>query len=560
MATGTINNFPIPIIFELANREDFGMCPQLCAYIHDNVEEADYNAAASEHAIRLAIDGVSDVIGYENTGSGEGIFNNLAGVHAYFNGLSGQGNLTVGLASDTITFVGEREIIDGGGGGAIDPIPHIYSVQGGKHQYSTTLSASTLTPGSGYILAEAKTDDVIGKIFLNCVNGFSTADTLISVGNDTNSEAYIQQFNAPIVSGLIDSEKALYGPSLTGEYNWINETAGEEIKLFVGGSASTSGSVGVSIFYDQVVWPPDYGYFLGNSENNITRFNMEFDYLAPSDRGVVITPDISNNTACSKNSYIYTAGGSDDSYVSIDTISRYETKNDTVDILPRSNLSTVKRDVMSNKSSTKLFLFGGANGVNTIAETRYNTIETLTFSNDTGAVAAGAGGLPAVNRSGGTVSNSTHIWIGGGMAVGSYDSIASIAKVDVAATTAAASTAVLGTSRFQLMHCNFDTPVHGYFGPGGNQSGATELHSSLITKMVKSTETVSELDFSSLINYWAGSGCQSKSAGYIAAQQTITTGTVSDINLMLKTDFQTDVISISSVSLVPNLLGQSASI
>ena len=378
MAIGQITKFPIETKFEFATSGQFGICPQLCAYIHDVELECDPNVPVSEHGISLAIDGLKNGnVYFKNIGTGYGIWDsiNSQGLNLH-NVLVGNETTIVGNEQMTentslqITLNSEHEVIfnglELGEDGPIDPstldfCKNANSVQGGKYQYVSEIDSFNT---SGMIIAHAAVDNVIGKIFIKSIDRFIT-DTQFSIGVSGDQEKYIKKFQAPTISNLhLNHEVIKYNDGLLDkEYDWIATGDIQDIKLFYYGETPTSGKLKFNVFYDKINWAPDFGYvYYGTSlrydeelgedilGTDLSRYNMNDDTVSIRRQSFIATKGYFNVIANSFWSYI--AGGWDYPGLS-NKIFKADTKNDVVSEVNRGTLSSPKHSCYSAKNGVR---------------------------------------------------------------------------------------------------------------------------------------------------------------------------------------------------------------
>ena len=81
---GTIHQFPINTVFEFADKNQQGLCPQLCGYIHPLLINCDMNTPVSERAIRNIINTNNAGVEYLNIGNGYGVYTGSNGITANY--------------------------------------------------------------------------------------------------------------------------------------------------------------------------------------------------------------------------------------------------------------------------------------------------------------------------------------------------------------------------------------------------------------------------------------------------------------------------------------------
>ena len=491
MSMGSITTFPISTVIEFANRSEHGLCPQLCGYIHDILSECDLDVPVSERAIRYAINYMDGNIEYRNIGVGADIYSNSIDITAFYN--------TISANSDNITsfMVGNTLVLSAGAtGSSINGQP--LSVQGGKYQYSQTLSATdTLTGGT--IIANPVTDDVLAKTFIYCKQPFEQNGSTYSIGLSTptfeNKTLITNQFIAPSAEGLVPFS---YNSAMSAEYYWLNEDA--EIRLYRYGNLPTSGQLGISVFYDHVIWAPSYGYEFGTiSTDTIQRFNLNTDNIDVSDRSSVADLHEEGYSSINHNSLIYLAGGTEGSSFN-NVISKYETKTDTISPTPATVFTTAREFMASAKSSSKGYFIGGLSTI------YHKTIDSLYFSTDT--MATPNNTLTTAKAAACATQTSTAMYILGGKS-GSSSWNSRVDKINFASDTVIDSYLVIPTARAYATPYN--TSLYGYYNGGQESTGYTQT----ILKYQYSTNTITTLSphYTSVVTD-IGHTMQKKTDGY----------------------------------------------
>ena len=470
---------------------------------------------------------------YVNLGSGYPIYSSSNGITALYNTLTADSDHITGfLSADTIflsAFADPDSSTSGGGGSTTGLVP--ISVQGGRFQYTNTISASAI-PTSGYVIADAVQDDLLAKTFIKCTVPFDQNSSLYSIGVSAadweNPLLITEQFTAPSAEGLVPFS---YSNSMSSEYYWL--TGDSELRIYRYGTQCTNGKIGISTFYDNVHWTPNYGYVMGG-DNNIQRFNMDFDYLDCSDRGSQqLNTDNLYYSSISHNSYIYTAGGY--SSVSItNAITRFETKNDTVNVIDRGDIVNPRHSMSIGKSLIKCYFIGGYDGTNAVT-----TTDNIQFSNDS------ANSISNANLNTGrwtsyTTYSTTNIYCGGG-GNGTPSYLDSIEKMSFISdnTFSTLATVTLSIPRHRIW--GFNTSLYGYYGSG---SDATSLHN-VLDKFIFSTETMSTKNNYQIIPVVFSPTVQNTRNGYhLDGISGVTVSTSPQVRVIQKYNFDTETGSV----------------
>lgn len=405
MSIGSINTFPIQTIMELATSGQHGLSPIFEKEIRA-INLANPNAPASELAIRNAIDQISaGQVFYENIGLGEGIYHgmSLCGDVALYNTLSFSGDITGFIEDNTI-------ILSGAGAEAISlsEITTAFSVQGGLNQYTNVIDASAIQV-SGTLISNAKQDDVLGKIFLKCFSPFDSNLSTYSIGTTSNNQLITTLFNAPSAIGLVPFT---YSNNMSGEYYWLS--GNDDIYLFRYGSLCTNGQLGISIFYDNVIWAPDYGYRFGGYASNQTTINrLDLSNLTYSNRDSQLNVVRNNHASLMYNDYIYNGGGSTDGTNGNvqTTVDKFNSKNDTVAAASTSMTLQIALQFMSSATNSVYgYYLGGTYSIGTV-QTIKNTIQKIDYASS---VAYTSRALLTATYEHGKGQTSTHAYIFGG--------------------------------------------------------------------------------------------------------------------------------------------------
>jgi len=509
MAIGQITSFPINTILEFATSAQHGLCPQLSGYIHDDILDCDVNTPVSEAGIRIALNSTDDTIGYTNLGTGYPIFATLDAPTAYYNVLSAISNYVTGFISNGTLFLsaygdptsGTSAIVSGD-----QPL----SVQGGKYQYSNTISGGDIET-AGYIISDTVQDDVLAKTFIKCTVPFEQNGSTYSIGvsSDTfeNKTLITNIFEAPSAAGLVPFT---YSDSMSAEYYWLNSPS--ELRIYRYGSAVSYGEIGISTFYDNVVWAPSYGYVMGYFE--IGRLNLVNETYTTRAPTVFV---IYGSSAKSYNYFIYNLGGQTGSTAK-NNITKYDTKNDTVSPSDKGDLTLARTQGSAGKSAIKVYYIGGMHYAGGL--TSVTTIEYLQFSNDTANAIANAN-LTTPKGNAGTLSTTTKVYMAGGenWSAGSLLNSANDTSIEDMAfatdTITAVLVAVLSIGRAYTVPLEYGT-TYGYYINGTYKPvSLTWLVRDVIDRFAYSTETVTTLSISLPILVTESTPVQKTTDGYI---------------------------------------------
>ena len=400
---GTITEFPIEIIFEFASEFNSGICPALCAYIHDDRSMCDHNTPVSEHGIRLLQDNVNELSGIiHNIGSGTSIMeyeeeashifmhNRLVRVPGTIIGNDTENSHTtlhITLDNGTITLDGKKADDE------FPPDPSYIiamrqnkSVQGGLYQNVSYVDYNDINSAgaNGVTLMSPPADTVIGKMFIKAIEKFEQDETAkFSVGMPNNTTGYISEFEPPYYYDgfLIRNDWFEYGDKLAEtELDWIYPNENQPIKLFYNGGALTKGKFKINIFYDNVIWRPNYGYiYTGYGEKAFSETDNPNDSHSPIN--VLLRYDITNNTISerreaficptrwmsvqSHSSWIYIAGGTNtDITGASEKIYKADSKNDMVSEIEYSVFPIPVMGNITNRYNQYLIFTGGFNEAN----------------------------------------------------------------------------------------------------------------------------------------------------------------------------------------------------
>ena len=423
------------------------------------------------------------------------------------------------------------------------------SVQGGLYQYSNTVEISAV-PLSGFILANASTDNVIGKIFIKCITPVDQNGALYSIGLTGDNQRYIKYFEAPNTSGILDKDHMDYGIGLSGEYDWLYEN--KNLMLFRQGNVANYGQLGISIFYDKVIWAPQYGYVL---KSNVYRFDMSnMTHTIRLEDETISTANGLNNY----NFFIYCFGGQyDSSYVS--NIRKLDSKNDTVAVLSLGNLTAGKYRTSVGKSAIKFYIGGGINNANSSV----NTIENLTFSNDTANSVSNATFTIEKGSPSCLSTNLYCFWAGGEKwSAGSNVNFANDWSIESLAFTTDTTTN-LESAHLSIGRCwtsKVDVSGYGLYVNGTWKPAGAYHVRNVIDKFTFATKSISTLSETLIISTTEMPVNQTNTEayfidGYVDLQSSATGYTnLKQVKIVQKIDFATNVTSvINTISVEGNL-------
>jgi hypothetical protein len=574
MAIGQITKFPINTIFEFATSAQFGLCPQLCSYIHEFTADCDFNKPVSEHGISLI---TSELSGYDvyfkNVGRGLGkVWSHEVGNLNFHNTFVEGPGTVVGTtpisfdtslqivlnSNNTIVLNGIKSIgsnINTGINSFLDNVSS-ESVQGGKYQYVNVISGSMLDPVSGAIITSTLTDDVIGKIVIKTLSGFEPGPTetvcgecinlddgipsgwaALSIGTMQDKDCYVKRFLTPIEDNtLLKNDVLRYNYKLTKkEYDWISPSDEKDIRIFYEGAPLSGGVLKINIFYDKVKWVPEYGYIYKTVRNSIdTMTRINFYNETSSVRRDSLTFNQSHFDVTANKEWVYIAGGKTTSTFE-DSILKADSKNDTVKEISRGTLTVKKHSICGAKSNIRNYYMGGASAL-----TGYMTdIDSINIDNDTNAVLNTH--LTVGRMQAGGAQNSTNIYIGGGE-ISSGTNTTSIEKMTIATDTVA-NAGNISTSLKWVR--NFNLSTEAYFINGCDSTPASVL---MTDKYNYSTELITA-GVNPIIKITAGSAVNNNLKGYLMSG---TDGELNFSNNWINT-VQSLEFSTSTWKVVPNI-------
>ena len=420
------NKFPIDTTDVLANSGKEGLCPIFDTDIVARRNET--NNPISEKGIRNELDKFDPSVTYESVGeSTSATFNILHSIEpnkATYNNLlfenGGSGYLNDNVlylsGSPTTGYQTSAEIISAYISGKC--------VGGGKYQYCETIELDNIISNE-YKIADVLQDNIIGKIFINCIDVPENSNQSYSIGMDNKKVQLTLPFPAPTAEGLVDF---CYGPDLVTEHYWAYKDS--KMSLYCNGEKSTFGKFGISVFYDKVKWKPKFGYIRPqNAGDTWARFNLNNELYKQSDRGSVnLTCDTLGSIEANLN--IYTAGGRISETIYSDVIEKYLTKTDTATTIYASHLVETKMIDCSTFSPSNVYgyFIGGYNNggaLNTISQYNYSTnVVTIKGDMNIKRMYSSCGG------------NNNTLFIGGGTDnITTYESVDTIEKLTLSTTT-----------------------------------------------------------------------------------------------------------------------------
>lgn len=492
MSLGNITSFPITTILEYATSGRYGLCPQLKSSINQ-LSLSDKNYPASEKAVRDAIDNISETVYYNNIGNGYNIYNSMSGDVALYNTINISGSFLTGYMIDNLVVIsGYGNNITSGtvSTGSI-------SVQGGLYQYSNNYDANNIQT-TGNIIANGKMDDVIGKMFVYCFTPFEQNNSTYSIGIDTDTERYTTKFNAPSAVGLVP---IVYNSTMSKEYDWLN--IDRQIKVYRHGDQCASGKIGISVFYDKVVWSPNYGYVSNYTETQRLNLSNETNFI----RGYNIINEYNPGTI-SNNYYIYNAGGTVTGGSYTTSIRRYDTKNDTITALSRGYLTGTARSFLCTfKSPTKMYFACGG------AATQYGTVEYVPLATDT---ANATINTTITSRSiAGSVYDNIKGYIAGGYKSSESNYATNIVeKIIYSSDTSYTAIFNLGNNRWGMSR--FNTNINGWLIGGTKYNTSYYDNQNYIDKINYSTDTITSNSSILALNYCYMQSIQNSTFGYLS--------------------------------------------
>ena len=344
---------------------------------------------------------------------------------------------------------------------------------------------------------------------------------------------------------------------MMAEYDWLS--ADKDIKIYRNGSAGTNGELGISIFYDKVIWQPDYAYWMGTSSKSITRLNMSTDVPSTLSRDSFIRYDTEENYAIASNNYfVYVAGGLGSSNTpNYANINKYDSKNDTQYAVDIGSLTIARFGATCGKSVTKLYVCGGGYFDGLSNEHTSNQVDTLQFSNDV----VTSTGLPLTiaRRNGGSnIENITTLWIPGGDTLSGTMSTNTIEKLAFATNIVTTSTATLATAHHNGRYSSgWNTTNYGYILPGVNVNAGSFTDVNELTIFEQATETKTTISSFLPVSTRQGTSCQTDLHGYyynLSYQNSTTEADQINVNILFRMDFATNTVEtvMSSIAFIGN--------
>jgi hypothetical protein len=397
MITGALTGFPINTILEFANRNIHGIGNIMTSTVRMS-GEATYDQTASEHAISLMIANISGgSINYENIVGGTPFLDSVSALtntysYANYNTISVTGdymslNQTAGCISMSAYYDPDIYIFNPAG---TTKAP----IQGGKYQYFASFdSIADIGTGAGSIICHAQANDCIGKFFIRNTNGmFNTGENVkYSIGNATDNNKYVINFNAPTSIGQVDFEYNII--AFSGGF--VQLDADEDIYIYRKNNPnhvpSPASNLGISIFYDKVEWNQSNGYFTRNSiTDSIARFSMSNDVF----QNLKLYPAYTayEKTLCSifNGTTLYAAGGRNTAGQPIANMESFDSST-TVNSVLRQSLTVARNGIGTFGNNTVGYFAGGSQTMGTSAFnnigsqiTEYYNFSTNTMSRSLG--------------------------------------------------------------------------------------------------------------------------------------------------------------------------------
>ena len=452
------DKFPIDTTDVLATSGKEGLCPIFDVDIV--VQKDNLNNPISEKGIRKELDKFDPSVTYESIpepttatilSSTFNILHSHTEELATYNNLFFENGGLVSLENDVLFLSGfpttgyqtTAEIVSAYISGKC--------VGGGNFQYSETIELKNLV--SEYKIADVMEDNVIGKIFINCMEKPEDKGQSYYIGMNDGKVKLTLPFSAPTGEGLVDF---CYGPDLVTEHYWNYKNS--KMYLYSNGGQERIGKFGISVFYDKVIWKPSFGYIRPEMVGDTwARFNLNNDLYKQSDRGGI---SHNGNTLGSivSDSNIYTAGGTyNNNYTSV--IEKYLTKSDTSTTIFANHLSETKMIDCATFSPSNIYgyFFGGynLNGV-------LSTIEEFDYK---GNVSVNKGNMNIKRMYSSCGGNNKYVYIAGGTDdLVSYKANNIIEKIKLSSTTPSILVATLNKGK--CMHNSFSQNQYIYWNQG----------------------------------------------------------------------------------------------
>lgn len=297
-----------------------------------------------------------------------------------------------------------------------------FSVQGGRYHYGALVTEADVN-SNGKIIATAKPNDVIAKIFLRIFTKMHDRDAKYSIGTADEPERFVKQFSfkVPRVIETVSGDTTVYRDAPSGifeswqygielindEYVWLNsndfpiydattvgastaEIIDPTLPIYIfsdrdpsddatlspaqvrAQKATLSGQVGVAIFYDEANFDNIHGYLLGSSSDLVQKLNMYTDTIFVTQLGSNISNTKSYVAEWDGVNDIYSAGGS-----GLSAIQKYDIFTDTFENIP-ALMPVNLTGAVAGVSRENMYIFGGTSdaGLSGLAS-------KITFSTDT---------------------------------------------------------------------------------------------------------------------------------------------------------------------------------
>ena len=260
MATGLIQQFPIDTIFEFATENRHGLCNNLESTIRTS-NLASRDTTGSEQAIREAIDEVNTAVSYESYGTLPAIevAEEFITDTVMFRSIKADTGIVINSTSTEVDLAANGLHLTGPD---LDLLGTM-SVQGGTLQLSRTLNMSDFITDTFYtkkcLFAIFPANTCIGKTFIKCVTPFDNTGCSFSFGIEGERDRWIAQSRVPSAAGFY--EHWSYGLGLVEERDVLDVTTSGYIYIYssvadgIVNTLPSVGTIGISVFYDSIVWP-----------------------------------------------------------------------------------------------------------------------------------------------------------------------------------------------------------------------------------------------------------------------------------------------------------------
>lgn len=328
---GRIVRFPITVLTTKANEAVYGICPQLESTVRD-LSTATSADVASEYAIREALTAIAiaPTSAYNVTNAGSPIFVSLCGTYpsdlsATFNSLCGLNLFWVTSDDDTVYLHTKQS--DSTNTCAYVEQP---TLNGGMYQKTGTITESSfslLSANMYYasVFDDMEDGDIIGKVVIKCLSGYSQDAAQMSLGTTTHPNAIVDWFTPPVNPsstskqlvgfdyGTWMNNKVQFAETSYVEDSTANLKTSQTIYMFCNGTLDSAGSLKYNLFYDRLGdVPVTVTFFVFGGENASSNpTDTTYEYLDFSDAWMIKATTLrtmESHTAFGKTGYGWVTG------------------------------------------------------------------------------------------------------------------------------------------------------------------------------------------------------------------------------------------------------------